>query len=632
MALNKKEVTLLKLLIHHQDWLSAAYLAKALAVSTRTIRNYVTKINQQTPAKLIIASKKGYKTTSATSLEKILDSLQHERNTPQERSNYLMNLLIQNRRVDYFDVAEVLFVSIPTIEKDTLQLRKKLDKYQLKIIKQGHFLKLEGEEANFRKLTSDMLQEEVGQNFQSIDSIQTIFPRIPIETIQKIVINQLSQHHLYINGYAMNSLLLHIAIAINRLIQHQRSEMEQTADFCSKNPVEYTIASQIGRQIHQKLNVEIDAYEINNLALLLMTKISPTNSNTLKEYIDSSIYTFIVEVLETVAEKYFISQLSEELVLNLSLHVSNLIYRGKKGKQIRNPLAEELKHSYAFIYDVAVFIAQKIQQHIKIPITDDEITFIAMHIGSYFEEKFEAENKLKCVIYTPQYYDMHKRLIYKIDDTFNAHLSITDTFYQLDRIALTKMTQADLVLSTTDIKELDTVIQLSPFLSSKDIKKIYAAIQRVQQQKLLQTLKKNIQMYLTSEHFKRNLYLDSPTSYIDYLGTQLIQTEHIDAAFIDLIKVREKMSATSFNNAVALPHAMEMNAKKTGISIILNDYPIQWGPYYVQAVVMIVMNKTDMKKFRQLFDFMIDTFSNSEKLQQLLQSTSYQAFIDTLFH
>lgn len=46
---------------------------------------------------------------------------------------------------------------------------------------------------------------------------------------------------------------------------------------------------------------------------------------------------------------------------------------------------------------------------------------------------------------------------------------------------------------------------------------------------------------------------------------------------------------------------------------------------------MIVMNQRDMKKFRQLFDFMIDTFSTSEKLEQLLLVQNYEAFIEKLF-
>lgn len=631
MSLNKKETGLIKLLMREDNWLSAKDLAKALSTSTRTIRNYVARINQDTKLEIIQSSRQGYKIDSNTRIEDFVSHNKQELNTPKDRINHLMNLLIKHKNIDYFDVADTLFVSIPTIEKDILRLRKKMTKYELKIVKTGNTLSLEGEETNFRKLTGDMLQDETLQNFQSVDYIQTIFPDISIETIQQIVIDRLSSQHLYINGYAINSLLLHIAIAINRLLHHQRSELNLVTELFSKNQIEYKLATQIGKDIDQSFAVEMDLYEINNLTLLLMTKISPSNDAFLKNYMGSSIYTFISTMMETVAEKYFITHISNELVLNLALHVSNLIARAKNAKQVYNPLSDEIKQSYPFIYEVAVFIAKHIQKQINIPISDDEITFIALHIGSYFEEKFETENKLNCVIYTPEYYDMHKRLIYKIGDTFKSNLNISGSFYQLNSESLAEMEQADLVLSTIEMKDFDHMIQISPFLSVKDIEKIQKMIQVVKQEKLVKTLKESVQTYLTPEHFKRNIYLNSPSLYIEHLGRQLVEADYIDPHFIELIKDREKMSATSFNNSVALPHAIEMSTKKTGIAIVLNDRPIKWENQDVQVIIMIVMNQKDMKEFWQLFDFMIDTFSNRAKLNRLLNVTHYEGFIEELF-
>lgn len=631
MSLNKKEAELIKLLSQHHDWLSAAFLAETLSTSTRTIRNYVTRINQLTEHVIICSSRQGYKINDAVQIDDILSLSKKEINTPKDRINYLVNLLIQHHTINYFEAAETLFVSIPTIEKDLLRLRKKMEKYRLKIIKNGQHLTMIGEEIDFRKLTSDLLQDEALRNFQSLDYIQTIFPDVPIEMIQKIVVECLSNQHLYVNGYAINSLLLHIAIAIDRLLHHQRSDIEMTSELLSEDQLEYKIATDIGKDIHQALSIEMDLYEIHNLALLLMTKISPANETFLREYMDTNIYAFISQTMETVAEKYFITHISEELILNLALHVSNLISRAKRGKQVSNPLSEEIKQSYAFIYEVAIFIAKQIQKQINIPISDDEITFIALHIGSYFEEKFETENKLNCVIYTPEYYDMHKRLVYKISDIFKKSINITGAFYRLDEQSRLEMSNSDLVLSTIELKEFSNTVQLSPFLSGKDIDKVQKAINRLKQQKLVADLKESIGKYLTSERFERNVYLSSEYDYIDYLGSKLIKSQHIEPSFIELIKEREKMSATSFNNSVALPHAIEMSAKKTGISIILNDRPVQWGTHYVQVIIMIVMNQRDMKKFRQLFDFMIDTFSTSEKLEQLLLVQNYEAFIEKLF-
>ncbi|WP_207694209.1 lichenan operon transcriptional antiterminator [Enterococcus sp. DIV0212c] len=631
MPLNKKETSLVKLLLQQHDWVAAAFLAETLSTSTRTIRNYVTRINQYAQSEVIQSSRYGYKINSSTQIKAFIYPNKQELNTSKERINYLINLLIQHKNIDYFDVAESLFISIPTIEKDIIQLRKKMNRYYLNIVKHGPFLSMTGEESNFRKLASDMLQDEIVQNFQSTDYIQTIFPAIPIETIQKIVIDRLSSQHLYINGYAINSLLLHIAIAINRLLHHQRLDTDFLSELFTKDHLEYQLATQIGKDIDRAFSVKMDLYEINNLALLLMTKISPANDDFLKNYMETSVYHFITTIMETVAEKYFINHISTELMLNLALHVSNLITRAESGKQVHNPLSDEIKQSYAFIYEVAVFIAKQIQKQINIPISDDEITFIALHIGSYFEEKFELENKLKCVIYTPEYYDMHKDLVYKIGARFKASLTISNIFYRLNNDSLAKMKQADLVLATIQTPELEQLVQISPFLSEKDVEIIQTSIQLTKQKKLLQNLKKSIQSYLMPDRFERNVYLDSPNLYIEHLGNQLVENKYIDTHFIDLIKEREKMSATSFNNSVALPHAIEMSAKKTGISIILNDRSVEWGKNYVQVIIMIVMNQEDMKKFRQLFDFMIDTFSDQKKLKQLLKAKNYEDFIEELF-
>lgn len=632
MSLNTKERALLNLLAQHQkSWLSAAYLSEALMTSTRTIRNYVHQINQKKQVSQILSSKQGYQLNPEVHLEITSFQKKRELYTPKDRLTYLMNLLIQKQQVDYFEVAEALFVSIPTIEKDTLRLRKKLRAFDLSVIKHGNWLSIKGEEVNLRRLASSLLQDEALQSFQSLDYLQSIFPDISINRIQKIVIECLSQQDLYVNGYAMNSLLLHIAIALNRLLHNQRSEVQQVPLLFSDNQIEYQLAKQLAKKIKQTFQIEMDYYEVHNLTLLLMTKISPANDQFLKNYMDTSVYTFVESIMENVAEKYFISTVSSDLILNLALHVSNLMTRATNGKQVQNPLAEEIKQSYAFIYEVAVYIAKQIQKKIQLPITDDEITFIALHIGSYFEEKFEAETKLRCVIYTPEYYDLHQRLIYKISDSFKSSLSIVASIHSLNDEHIPTLKEADIILSTIDLPSWSKSVSVSPFLSQKDTDKIQKKIQEIQTQQMQLKLKESIAIYLTPERFKRDVYLNTPEEYIQQLGSQFVQMNYIDNAFIDLIKEREKMSATSFNNSVALPHAIEMSAKKTGLSIILNNHPVKWGTHHVQVIIMIVMNQQDTKQFRQLFDFMIDTFSDQKRLKHLLNAQNYEQFIEKLF-
>ncbi|MFD1902335.1 hypothetical protein GQR36_24210 [Enterococcus termitis] len=59
---------------------------------------------------------------------------------------------------------------------------------------------------------------------------------------------------------------------------------------------------------------------------------------------------------------------------------------------------------------------------------------------------------------------------------------------------------------------------------------------------MINNLRESIQTYLTPERFERNIYLNSESSYIDYLAAKLVASKHIEPAFIELIKEREKMS------------------------------------------------------------------------------------------
>ena len=51
----------------------------------------------------------------------------------------------------------------------------------------------------------------------------------------------------------------------------------------------------------------------------------------------------------------------------------------------RNPLTRSLKSTYPMIFEVAVFIASGLQERLGIPLPDDEIAYIAMHVGGQLD-------------------------------------------------------------------------------------------------------------------------------------------------------------------------------------------------------------------------------------------------------
>ncbi|MCY7915897.1 PRD domain-containing protein, partial [Bacillus haynesii] len=93
------------------------------------------------------------------------------------------------------------------------------------------------------------------------------------------------------------------------------------------------------------------------------------------------------KLLEKVHECYFIEIVDDEFFVKFTLHIRNLLFRAKHGQMVKNPLTYKLKDSYPLIYELAVFISNQIQLMENIHIGEDEISYIAFHIGSYFERR-----------------------------------------------------------------------------------------------------------------------------------------------------------------------------------------------------------------------------------------------------
>lgn len=96
------------------------------------------------------------------------------------------------------------------------------------------------------------------------------------------------------------------------------------------------------------------------------------------------------------------------------------------------------------------------------------------------------------------------------------------------------------------------------------------------------------------------------------------------------VNAREKMAPTGFDN-VALPHALNMSEKKTGIVFLLNDHPVDWGNNdQCQLVIMVSVNKSDTKIFGVVLQTLIEVLSVRSNVQRILEIQSFDELIPEL--
>ena len=154
MGTSQTSKLLTYLLSERERWVSASLLSERLSVSTRQIRKYITKLNEDAAGMLIISSSMGYRLDLKRYQEYIKNKIDFEE-TPATRQNYILQKLIcEKGGYDIFDLADELYVSNATIENDLKIVRKIIRDYHLVIKRDKDAIRIIGTEIEKRKLMS----------------------------------------------------------------------------------------------------------------------------------------------------------------------------------------------------------------------------------------------------------------------------------------------------------------------------------------------------------------------------------------------------------------------------------------------------------------------------------------------
>lgn len=633
---NEREKAFINFLLKKNDWIKTSVLANHFGVSSRTIRKYVNAINLDYKIKpLILSSTLGYKLDHSAYIDYTNQTVK-KTNTPQtpdERIYYLLNQMIVNSDgVNLFDICDTICVSLPTLENDLRKSKNLLKTFELSFHREGDIVILDGLEQNKRKLMSHIFYEESNNKFLDLETLESAFG-YSLGTFKQTIINILTTYNLYVNEYAIGNILLHILISTNR-IKNQLSIHKQTLEALSDKR-EYKAAKDIATLIESIFDVTYDASELYYLTVLLISKTTILrqdilNKENLSDYIEPKQIALVNEIIREVYENYRVDLYDDQFLIRFMFHIHNLINRAYLNQFSKNPLTQQIKSTYPLIYDLAVFICNHLQKEEAITITEDEIAYIALHIVAFLEPRKTTYNKITVTLICPDYYNLHKDML----NTLNHHFS---TRTQIEKIHTTvdvdyAQIDTDLVISTVKLPiplETDLIV-VPPFLTERDIDLINEKIIGCKRKKEHLYLKRQLIQLFNPHIFNQNLYLPDAFEMIKCIGSKMVDYGFINASYIDDVIEREKMSSTVFNNNVAVPHSMHMNALKSSISMVINDKPVKWGGHSVQIIALIAFNKKERDLFIDIFDNFIRIISEPENVEQLIHSRDYNDFIDTL--
>ncbi|WP_366250185.1 BglG family transcription antiterminator [Thomasclavelia ramosa] len=626
--MRRKQEELINYLYTHNEKVTANILSKALNLSIRTIKSYIAELNMNYPS-LISSSNRGYviDKVKANSL------LQYKDDIPQDyesRCIYIIKktLLEKQDYIDIFDLCEELFISYSTLKKDIYKMNTSFANFKITFSSENNKLHVGGSEQNKRKLISHVMSEEVSGNFLNLTLLQESFPDYDLDDACTLIKDICKQHHYYLNDFSCVNFILHVTIMVSR-INHGNHIINNNELIQVTNKNDEKIAKELCLALEQVFNVSFNSSEILEIYILFKNNANYINdeNENVSLLVSDEIIQITKNIIKNVDEHFFINLDSDNFITPFMLHLKNLKNRLIKNNLLKNPMLDSIKISCPTIYDISTFIAYQLTLSFHENVNEDEIAFIALHVGTEIERQKKEETKVSCLLLCPEYLNITSTLHKKIMMDFGDQLTIQKSISFENEILGNNF---DLLITTVPVLESTNyfTVLLPPFPMSYEKNKILDAIIRIENTKKSQILTNNLNFYFNEKLFYSMNEDISKSAVINELAERMINLGYVEENFKEEIWKRETASSTAFMN-IAIPHPMKMSAYKTSIGGVISHKGIDWGnQHFVNVVFMIAFNKIDNKHFHALYESLVLLFNEPIVISEIKKCKNFNDFKD----
>lgn len=625
---------LVEALAGDDGWTTAGRLAERLGVSDRTVRTYVAQANRG-DEDVVESGPGGYRLDRAAWARRL-----HARSgapgaaTPDgRRARLIRDLVDAPDGLDVHDVAAAAHVSESTVEADLGRVRARLQGTGLVLEREGSTVRLAGAETAMRRLVGSLVREEGRRGIRDLSSLREGFA--PIDGFRRALLAGLDGAGYAPNEYALDDVLLHVSIALDRVARDRTLDAEPSGDAEQEGVAEQegdaeaaatptadagsadrdeALAELVDELVVREFGVRLPPAELGHLARLIGTRAATRRSGATRAGV-------LREIVERISRDWLVELGDDEFIERLALHVDNLAARAAEHSYSRNPLTASIKAAYPLIYDLSVYLASELARLEGITVNDDEIAYLAMHLGAQLERTRARGEVVRLAVVAPEYHDARALLVDRLRERLGDEVELTlGDPGDLDADAAGAAVGADLVVAVLPPRTpLPHIVTVSPIPTEADLERVRAEVARLRRGRRRARLASTLSRTIGPDLFVRGVGGREREDVIRLLGDRLIEAGVIDHDYVRGALERERMSSTAFTDLLAVPHAMTMSASRSAIAIAIDERPIEWGDANVHVVALIAFAEGGRAEFQAVFDQFVEAFSDPENVRRLVR-------------
>lgn len=544
--LTKRQNMIMTIMNNQKDWIVGKDLAKLLNVSDRTIRNDIAAINEFYADTMIESNiRKGYRIQGEKVKRFIEETKKEIPETGEERRWLILKTLVEHNQVNIYQLADQMCISEFSLENDMNKIRKLLDNYQgLKVIRQSNMLQLSGGEREKRHLYEELISYKISGNLWNLNKVAENFMRFDLLKVKELLKDIFEEFHYQMNEVRIPTLLIHVGVILERnfACHFLKEDEEQQGKYGRE---EYEISRHFFEKIGARLSLQVREAEICDFAIYLEhgKRKGYCEEEQLQGLASDLVQHIIVEIRE-----HFDIDFSEdcEFRLGLEVHTVSLLKRHYANVEIDHTCLEEVKRKYPLIFEMGVWVCKIMEEHLNIIISENEISFIALHLGSAYE-RANLRRKYRCLLICPHNQTVKDLCIQKIVNRFQDRMEIVGCMSYFEE-SLIREKNLDLILTTQPVAhalDIETT-EISMFFAHTDEAAVFQTLNRLDQIRYRNNFQFFILNLIREEFFTANMAVEEPEKIISDMCDKLYARGYVKENFKEGVLKRERLSPTSF--------------------------------------------------------------------------------------
>lgn len=630
--LNERQRQIVAVLARTDGPVTGAQLARELGVSIRTAQTEISRINAD--GSLVRSSNHGYTLSPSANLAKLTG----EKSAAADRKRMALAAIVQSLlieqgpQLDIDDLAETLFVSRATTERLLTDVRSDIADYGLTLTRSHGAIAIAGPEDGKRRLMADLLTHEVagGKRPELLAAAPgTGDEAFDLDFVSEITARAIRKAGQYVEPGYERGLYANVCIALFRMRSDRHAE-SVAAGMDAHNRTEHSIAHAICDAYAERWTISPDAGDIAYLTSLLAGQIRPdASTDEPNSDLSPELFSRVERIVTTALESYGIEPARNQALISFALHVRQLQRRAASNQLTDNGMLSNVRHAYPFVFEVSQLVAKGLKDELGLDLGPGELGFVCIHVGMIVGST--DSDRIKIALLTQTYRELAHTLRDQLIGRFGEQANVTAYQRIEDLNDAIERAEVDLVV-TTGNEPTDGIacVRVSPFFVADDALAVQREVVRCVERRQAR-MRATSARYFSADLVFKNDQIATRSSAIAFLAEALKDAGAVGEDFEDSVRRREAAGPTCFMGTFAIPHALEMNAARTQAAVLLSENGIEWDSCRVRVVLMIAVSADDRTRFMTIYDNVVKSLWDADKIDRLVRTADFTDFCNVLF-